>query len=121
MKEKGDPLEGMKVKIRIWASWFRWRAENGYPPHSWEGRALLRGGSAPRPQDSSHSLPSNEVAEMVEGAIQLMDSRLRDALVARHIYRLRNREAAKRCRCSVAGIKERCTRAYWWLEGRLGS
>ena len=102
-----DPLEVTKAKVRHWARWYRWSVENGFPPHSWEGRAILRGGSAPRPQDAAHPMPSNETAEEVEGAMQLMDDLLKHALVERHVKRRINRDAAKRCHCSVAGFKER--------------
>ncbi len=119
MEQTTDPLGGTKDKVRQWAQWYRWRAENGYPPHSWEGRAILRGGSAPRPQDAVHDMPSNKVAEEVEAAMQLMDNLLKHALVERHVERRLNKDAAKNCHCSVAGFKERCQRAYWWLNGRL--
>ncbi len=120
MEQKADPLGGTKAKVREWAKWFRWRVDNGYPCHSWEGRAILRGGSAPRPQDAAHDMPSNETAEEVEAAMQLMDKALRHALVERHVNRRLNKDAAKKCHCSVAGFKERCQRAYWWLDGHLG-
>ena len=58
-----DPLAGIKAKIHIWANWYRPSFEGGLPPHSLEGRAILRGGAAPRPQDAAHGLPSNAIAE----------------------------------------------------------
>jgi len=120
MEQKADPLARTKGKVREWARWYRVQVENGYPPHSWEGRAILRGGSAPRPEDAAHGLPSNATAEEVEAAMQLMDKLLRHALVERHVRRRLNKDAAKKCHCSVAGFKERCQRGYYWLDGRLG-
>jgi DNA-directed RNA polymerase specialized sigma24 family protein len=120
-RKTNDPLADTKAAVRAWANWFHDRAENGYPPHSWEGRAILRGGSAPRPQDSVHSLPVHELADRVEREIGLMDGRLRDALMARHIKRLGDKSASRYCKCSLSGFKERCMRAYWWLKGRLDS
>jgi len=64
-------------------------------------------------------MPTNEIAEEVESAMILMDNMLKHALVERHIYRRDNKDAAKKCHCSVTGFQERCTRAYWWLKGRL--
>lgn len=121
MENKTDPLGDTKAKINIWASWYRWRVDNGLPPHSWEGRAILRGGSAPRPQDSALAMPSNETAETVEAALQLMEKRLVSVIKAWHIERLSLRIAAKQCGCSISGFKNMRTRAYWWLDGRLSS
>lgn len=121
MEQRADPLADTKAKVHEWARWFRDRRHLGYPPHSWEGRAIFRGGSAPRPGDAAHGLPTNEIAEQVEAAMQLMDNYLRHALVERHVNRRLDKDAAKKCHCSLSGFKERCTRAYFWLDGRLGS
>lgn len=116
-----DPLANVKGMVAVWARWFRDRRQLGYPPHSWEGRSILRGGSAPRPQDAAHGMPSNAVAERVEAAMRLMDDRLRCALVERHLRARYDRDAARKLKCSLTGFRERCIRAYWWLEGRLGN
>ena len=122
MEQKGeDPLGVTKAKIWHWARWYRWRVENGLPPHSWEGRAILRGGSAPRPQDAAYAMPSNETAEAVEAAMQMMEKRLVSVIKAWHIERLPLRVCAKKCGCSISGFKDMRQRAYWWLDGRLAS
>ena len=121
VEKKGtDPLAATKAKVRIWARWFRYQTERGYPPHSWEGRAILRGGSAPRPQDAAHRMPDNAIADEVEAAMRLMDNLLKHAIVERHVNLRGDRDAARKCRVSITGFKERCNRAYWWLFGRLG-
>ena len=118
-KPREDPLASIKTKIHIWANWYRVSAEGGLPPHSLEGRAILRGGAAPRPQDAAHGLPSNAVAEQVEAGLCRMHIELRRTITLWHIERLPVREAARVAGCSVAGFKERRRRAYSWLDGHL--
>ena len=115
-----DPLANTKDKVRVWAAWYRWRADLGYQPHSFEGRYLLRGCIPPRPEEAVHNMPHNEIADEVERHMVLMNNLLKHALVERHVRRRDNKAAAKKCHCSVSGFKERCMRAYYWLDGRLG-
>lgn len=114
-----DPLYRAKGAVRVWARWARERAIRGYPPHSWEGRAILRGGSAPRPEDMTRPLPGNTVAEAVEVEVNLLDRRLRACILQRHIYSRGDRDACKQVSLSMSGFREMCTRAYWCVHRGL--
>lgn len=123
VKKPADPLTDTKERVREWANWFRDRIENGYPPHSWEGRAHGRGGSAPNPAAAAHPLSTNEDAQEVEDRLNELGAAeplLRDALIRRHVERRTNKDAARKCHCSRAAFHEQCNRAYWWLFGKLG-
>jgi hypothetical protein len=115
-----DPLADTKERIHDWAAWYRRRHELGYPPHSWEGRAHLRGGSAPRPEEASGPEPTNPVHEETERHVCAMEPALRDAVKCKHLWRLNNGHGARLCHCSRSEYRERLNRAYWWLKGALG-
>lgn len=117
--EKKDPLREVKRQIRIWARYMRDRVANGYPAHSWEGRAIERGGAAPDPAAITRPMPVDPIAEAMEYEISTLPSLMRHCLILRHVRQLPDKEACKGAHLSRTGFRETCGRAYWVLYDRL--
>ncbi|MHA7840211.1 MAG: hypothetical protein ACX98W_22330 [bacterium] len=115
------------------ARWAAWRvavavAAEGYPPHSWEGRAQLRGGV--RPQAVAAFVPHlaqtrpDPVAVEVERALEVMPGYLRQAVAARYLSDHRRPRPTRGDLAREMGLEERRYRqalrdGLIWLHGHF--
>lgn len=120
MKDE-DPLADTKRKVEIWAYCMRGkRADMGFPPHSWEGRAQERGGSAPNPT-ASRVLPTNNTAEEVERHMVAMPKIYLNALIQKHLWSGTDKQRCKYLHCGMSAFKDRLNRGYAWLHGKMSA
>ena len=119
------PLGGVARLLDAWAEWRLAGDPSGFPPHSWEGRAQLRGGSRPEPAtDSTPRLHPRDSELEVELLVQQMPARYRRALEVRYLARWRGRPLSTEAQAALYGaskatLRRRTARAVAWLDGRL--